>query len=98
MAVSGRNLRRRLCAPLGDQMENGKPKESRTTNWCTITLLLVGVMPLLYALSVGPAVWCMERGWVTESALTTFYWPAIYLTSQFPPIYQLWDDYATLWQ
>ena len=79
-------------------MKNDGPKESHATRWCTITVLLTSAVLVLYVLSVGPAVWCMEHEFVTESTLTTFYSPLINFSSKIPPLYRLLDWYAVLWQ
>ena len=53
---------------------------------------------VLYVLSVGPAVWCMERGIISESAYENAYLPLVKCTSMIPPLYWLIDEYAVLWQ
>lgn len=56
------------------------------------------VLLALYVLSVGPAVWCMERGFISEQTLEMVYLPLIQITSLHPPTYWLLDEYATWWQ
>ena len=61
----------------------------------TLTLVLV---PILYGLSVGPAVWCMEHGFVSEATLEITYWPLTQTATTVPPLYWLLDEYACFFQ
>ncbi len=62
-----------------------------------ITLTLVLVL-MLYGLSVGPAVWCMEYGLASEATLEIMYWPLTQTATIVPPLYWLLDEYACFFQ
>ena len=38
-------------------------------------LLLVLLLPPAYVASVGPAIWCRDRGIISQETMGTLYWP-----------------------
>ena len=62
--------------------------------WTVWLLALVAIYPL----SVGPAVCMMERGYLNESTCQRLYEPLVRVTSLFPLVYDLIDEYACWWQ
>jgi len=38
-------------------------------------LLLVFLVPPMYVASAGPAIWCRDRGIISQETLITLYWP-----------------------
>lgn len=55
-------------------------------------------LPLFYALSVGPAVCCMERGLISEELYETVFLPLTQVVSIWEPLYDVVDEYACFWQ
>jgi hypothetical protein len=60
------------------------------------TLGVILSLPLLYALSVGPAVALLLRGWASESVFESFYTPLISFV-QATNTEGLWQSYCKVW-
>lgn len=59
-------------------------------------LILVVVAPILYLLSLGPAVWLVEHGFIAGESIETFYLPVIALHESCPPIQPILEGYVEL--
>jgi len=70
-----------------------KAERTHAAWWKGALLLLVA-----WALSVGPAARCMERGDVDEQTLAVVYAPIVWCETICPPVYRLFDEYAAWWQ
>ncbi len=55
-------------------------------------------LPLLYVMSVGPAIWCGEHGFISEQAFEAAYYPLNWVSSKWESLYNLVDEYACFWQ
>jgi hypothetical protein len=54
--------------------------------WATLPVVVLLAL-LTYPLSIGPAQWICEHGWVSENtqmALESFYWPVTWLYDHGP--------------
>lgn len=54
-----------------------------------VTIAVVGMLvlvPLLYILSAGPAIKLMSRGYISESALMSVYFPLEYVSENCAPL------------
>jgi hypothetical protein len=56
------------------------------------------ILPLGYALSVGPAVWLACRGAVPAGLVEYGYMPLYKLGRAVPPVGRLFDWYVDLWR
>jgi hypothetical protein len=57
-------------------------------------LLLV---PLLYVLSIGPAAWLSSRGYLSDGATETIYYPVILASEQFGWCQEVVNWYVDFW-
>jgi hypothetical protein len=62
---------------------------------CLLMLLFV---PLLYVLSVGPAVWLVEHYPATEYAINILYTPLSLVAESFSPVKAFFEWYIDFWQ
>lgn len=62
---------------------------------CGVLLILV---PVLYVLSLGPAVWIGDHYELTRDVITAVYYPLFLLAKRFEPIKQMLDWYVGLWR
>jgi hypothetical protein len=62
-----------------------------------ITGLLL-LLPALYFLSVGPAVWLIHSGWLNETAAEVVYTPLILLCESCSPAENVLSAYVELWE
>jgi hypothetical protein len=60
--------------------------------------ILVFAVIFVYAMSVGPAIWCAENGLISERAYESAYLPLSEFASTIPPLYWLLDEYACFFQ
>lgn len=65
--------------------------------WAALALWLVA-LPVLYTLSVGPAFYAYERGWIGERVMTAFGIPFAAVYRRLPPSRRTWlDSYGRWW-
>ena len=62
-------------------------------------VLLIGLLllPVGYVLSLGPAVWMHDRGWLPDS-VGIVYWPLIMLCKYSSTFEEMMNWYVELWQ
>ncbi|WP_395750805.1 hypothetical protein [Prosthecobacter sp.] len=79
---------------------NDEPESPRQSSYYSAVLAILVALPLLYALSIGPAAYCLSKfnvGRSTEDMVEAFYAPIIWLadhTSMEKPI----DSYIEWWE
>jgi hypothetical protein len=63
-----------------------------------VTLAVVLSLPVLYVLSIGPALWMQEHGFLNDSdSVVRFYWPVSYLRMHCGIFDLICDWYMKLW-
>lgn len=80
-----------------------KPTSSRSFSApiAVVAIFLMIVLPLLYMLSIGPAVWLESRGHIDapeDSAIVKFYWPLHWLIERSGPAMTVFDWYVGFWE
>jgi hypothetical protein len=55
------------------------------------------VMSLLYVLSVGPAVWLLQHGYMSDGFFAWLYAPVNYVYDRSQPAKELLDTYTAFW-
>ena len=61
----------------------------RRKRWALAFALWLLVLPFLYFLSGGPALYAIQRGWLSEDTATAFYVPC-------QPVFRRWPALADL--
>jgi hypothetical protein len=61
-------------------------KSNRTAPLVACVLLGLIFLPMLYVLSIGPAVWLSEHGYLSDEAGEWFYAPLAAAAERFPTI------------
>ena len=74
--------------------ETEKPRRSRAITWLTIALV---VAPFLYVLSIGPAIWLLDRGLISKRPFETVYFPLARLADKYPAFKSTIEWYADFW-
>jgi hypothetical protein len=59
--------------------------------------IVVVVVPLLYALSAGPAYELVRSGRMSEQQYETIYWPVLRAVRAFPTVDNLGRKYRDFW-
>ena len=72
-------------------------KPSRKTSVAAIVGILVVLAPILYFLSLGPALVMLRQGTVSKQQVSTFYLPLLGLGQVAPPFGALTRWYGSLW-
>jgi hypothetical protein len=65
--------------------------------WAKWTAAAIVVLPVLYLLSFGPAVWLAGRGYLSESTVSLFYWPVLWSTAHAETLDGAVDLWGSLW-
>jgi hypothetical protein len=60
-------------------------------------LLLCAMLPLLYVLSTGPAIWCVRQGALSDDQFLTFYFPLAWLYLNIDAARAFFDWYLAFW-
>ena len=63
-----------------------------------MVLVVVLLLPMIYVLSVGPAIWLAERGRLSEQSLTTTYGPLEWTANNVPVVGLAITWYVEWWQ
>jgi hypothetical protein len=79
----------------GDAMRS-KSKATGPIAFASTGLLVV--LPILYVLSTGPAIWLYSRGYVSEKPIEDFYIPLRWVHDRCPPIKDLHVRYNSLFR
>jgi hypothetical protein len=83
-------------------MERKEEKTESPGNrwWLTPALAaIVLILPALYVLSAGPAVYLQSRGFIEpRSALWKVYYPLQWVQLKYPPLLRLMNRYGQLWR
>jgi hypothetical protein len=67
----------------------------RNSGWIVVGIVLVALPPL-YLLSVGPAVWLHDRGWISDG-VATVYVPLEWLAERSPTFGGVIEQYVDFW-
>jgi hypothetical protein len=59
-------------------------------------VVLLLVLPALYVLSIGPAVWLVNHGYVDENIAETFYFPLLAAAERFDWVQNLLEPWMEL--
>lgn len=80
-------------------MTTDRPHDQKRQRGPFVGCLAVAVvlLPALYVLSVGPAIWLHHHGYLTDSA-AIIYVPLGYLHESWKPIGDAMDWYMDLWR
>ena len=73
-----------------------KPRTYRKAIWTCLTLVLL--VPSLYVLSIGPAVWLMANEYISEQPALRFYDPLEEFARSFPVAGEWIRWYVSLWR
>ena len=75
--------------------------ESSSRSGAGLALAVVALfilLPVLYVLSVGPAVYLARRDYVSREAVHAFYWPLAWLYDSWELIQPLLEWYLNWWR
>ena len=72
--------------------------KSRSAPIAIILIVLVVVLPLLYILSIGPAIWLLQSGYVGDEMIGAFYLPVIALHDNVPAIGHVLEKYVEFFE
>lgn len=64
--------------------------------FAVMAILVVLCLPILYVLSLGPAILLMRHGWLDDSSVEIAYLPLTWL-HEHTPLRQPLEWYASLW-
>jgi hypothetical protein len=64
----------------------------------SLALVIVLALLVLYALSIGPALWLAFNGYLGYQTFDVVYWPLISIAHVFPAIKDALDWYCPLWE
>jgi uncharacterized membrane protein len=79
-------------------------KPTKQGGGAAVVLVLVAILvllPMLYVLSVGPIIWMVHSGFISDSSVSVlgeFYRPLEWVTNKVPVIGPAIDTYANWWQ
>ena len=79
---------------------DSKSNERSSSGASVVTvILLIGMLllPIAYVLSIGPAVWLYDRGWLPDAVIVV-YWPIEALHNYSSICREALDWYVALWQ
>jgi hypothetical protein len=71
-------------------------KESKPIGAVMMSVVLL-LLPMLYVLSIGPAVWLLDRGAISKKLLYTAYAPVDWLVHQNETFGDAMEWYCGLW-
>ena len=75
-----------------------KSPEQKGRGWWVAVLALPFFVLVLYPLSIGPASWMLEHGWLDMKVAIIFYEPLDWLYDRAPePLQRAVDSYQRLW-
>jgi hypothetical protein len=60
-------------------------------------VLALFLVPPLYVVSAGPAIWCHDRGIISQRAMTTCYWPVSWTIEHVPIVGRAVNSYCLFW-
>jgi hypothetical protein len=69
----------------------------KSTGAVAFVAILVVLAPILYFLSIGPALVMLEQGTISKQQISTFYLPLLGLGSIVPPFRSILVWYGNLW-
>ena len=73
-------------------------RKSYADRWVAIAAILLVVLPPAYVLSIGPAIWLRERGWISEATSRTIYEPVMFCVRRSSWAHGWVGWYANLWK
>ena len=62
-----------------ESSDSRSPSKSRSAPVAIIIVVMLVVLPILYVLSVGPAVWMFHSGYIGDEVIDVVYFPVIAL-------------------
>ena len=77
-------------------MTHDDPKRQRSSLAVCLTVGIV-LLPFAYVLSVGPAVWMLAHGYISDPALQTIYAPLGFVVRNYRPMARAIEWYCGLW-
>lgn len=71
--------------------------ETKSRGGCLAVAIIAAVLllPPAYVLSLGPAVWLCDRGYVSFNAVNAYAYPVDQIAERFPPVYEALVDYES---
>lgn len=82
-------------------MTADRATDERTRRGWGVWIAGLVLLPLLYVLSIGPAAWLLDHGYMSEpveEALTVFYTPLVLVYDSNQTFEVALDAYLSLWQ
>jgi hypothetical protein len=71
-------------------------RHRRASSGWVVSIALI-VRSVLYVLSIGPAVWLRDKGYLGQDRLLAFYAPLIWIADKMPFGWQFLEAYARIW-
>ena len=71
-------------------------EKSRSPAVVVLLVVLVVLLPILYVLSIGPASWMCDTGYLDQDLARRVYLPLIVLHNAVPPIGNVLESYVEL--
>jgi hypothetical protein len=72
-------------------------RQSKSSPFAAILIVLLIALPTLYFLSVGPAVCLRDHGMINQGTLLTVYAPVAWMDQNVPMFRQALESYVHLW-
>jgi hypothetical protein len=77
-------------------MEDPEEKPRTRMRWpCYVVLSML--VPVVYALRIGPVAWLATRGYIAASTMNTFYAPLAWVFAAIPDSQRWFSWYIELW-
>lgn len=70
----------------------------RRTSPLAIWLIVTALLLVAYPLSVGPAMWLTQKGYLPHGVYQTTYWPMVMLCIRCRPLRGPIDWYVKVWE
>ena len=73
-------------------------EQRKRQGWLWV-FVAIPVLVVAYPLSIGPAIWLADRGYLSEPLirmLARFYWPLVNLSEQYPPFERVFTAYMEM--
>jgi hypothetical protein len=63
-----------------------------------VLVLMMLFLPMLYVVSIGPAVWLAQRGYLNQEATARWYYPIQWVHRKCPPLRPALEWYVMLFE
>jgi hypothetical protein len=84
-----------MAAIIDDRDSSDRPPRSAWAVWAALVLVL---SPVLYALSIGPAIWLQGCGVIHPDTTRLLFAPLVWICESFGPLNDLANAYIDLWR